>query len=42
MVLGAPIARIAERVAMPCQIERIMQRLRAGAAFGDRREVKNG
>ena len=42
VVLGHPIAHIAQAVGEPRQIERIAQRLGAGRAGRDRREIEDG
>ena len=36
VMLGDPVAVVAERVGQPREVERVVQRLRAGRAFGDR------
>ena len=41
VVLGDPVAVVAERVGQPREVERVAQRLRAGRALGDRRLVED-
>ena len=42
VVLGHPVAVIAERVGQPGQVERVVQRVGTGRPFGDRGLVKHG
>ena len=41
VVLGDPVAVVAELVGQPGKVERVVEGLRAGRAFGDRRLVEN-
>ena len=41
MVLGDPVAVVAEAVGQPGEVDRVLQRLRAGRALGDRRLVED-
>jgi hypothetical protein len=41
MVLGDPVALVAERVGEPREVERVVQRLRPGHALGDRGLIEN-
>ena len=41
-MLGDPVAREAEPVGEPREVERIAQRDRAGGAGGDRRKIEDG
>jgi hypothetical protein len=41
-VLGDPVARVAETVGEPREIERIAQRNGAGGTSSDRREIEDG
>ena len=42
VMLGEPVAEIAEALGVAGEVERVPERLRDVAAFGDRREVENG
>ena len=42
VVLGQPVAVVAEPLGMACEIERVPQRLAGGAAFRHGREIENG
>ena len=42
MVLGDPIARETEAVGEAREVERIVQRNRAGGTVGDRRKIEDG
>ena len=41
-MLGDPVARVAQRIDVLAEIERIAQRDRAGAAGGDGSEIEDG
>ena len=41
-MLGHPETLVAERLDMPCEVERILERLTGVAAFDDWRKVQNG
>ena len=41
VMLGHPVAPVAERLDMPCQVERVAQGLAGITAFSDRRKIEN-
>jgi hypothetical protein len=42
VMLGEPIARVAEVIGKPREVERISQRSRSGGGGGHRRQIKDG